>query len=226
MNQITLPVSALKSALPGFSKIIGKRRALPVLEHIRVNRDNQGDVSLQVTDLDSHAIYHVPEAQAGAPIDVLVPFEPLNKLVKGLGNQDVVQLIPDGKKQVTLKYPLAGSFMEQKLDTLPADEFPPTPKITKPDTQMEPGFGLALKQALACCSDSRPGLQGAYVDVEDKQLHYIVASNGSALFAANSFTFGLQKSVIIPDSKFLNWTDLMDDGCRLAVEGKSGDLEA
>jgi hypothetical protein len=45
-----------------------------------------------------------------------------------------------------------------------------------------------------------------------------VASNGTALFAANSFTFGLQKSVIIPDSKFLNWTDLMENGCQFAVE--------
>jgi hypothetical protein len=38
------------------------------------------------------------------------------------------------------------------------------------------------------------------------------------LFSANSFIFDLQKSVIIPESKFLDWTDLMDEGCKLAVE--------
>jgi hypothetical protein len=56
------------------------------------------------------------------------------------------------------------------------------------------------------------------LDVADKKLHYIVATNGRALFSANSFAFDLQKSVIIPESKFLNWTDLMDEGCKLAVE--------
>ena len=56
------------------------------------------------------------------------------------------------------------------------------------------------------------------MDVADQQQHYIVASDGAALFAANSFAFDLPKSVIVPDSKFLNWTELMDDGCRLAVE--------
>jgi hypothetical protein len=54
--------------------------------------------------------------------------------------------------------------------------------------------------------------------VGDKKLHYIASTNGRILFSANSFAFDLQKSVIIPDSKFLNWTDLMDDGCKLAVE--------
>ena len=206
--------------MPGFSKIIGRRSSLPVLEHIRFTRDANGGVNLTATDLDSHAIYHVTKTQDGAPLDVLVPFEPLNKLVKGLGNQDVIQLTMDGKKQIHVKYPLAGSFMEQKLDTLPADEFPPLPKITKPGVLLGPEFGVAIKQALQCClqNTSRPELCGAYVDVSDKKLHYIVASNGTALFAANSFTFGLQKSVIIPDSKFLNWTDLMENGCQLAVE--------
>ena len=220
MNEITLPVSELKTALPGLSKIIGRRSTLPVLEHIRLTRDNNGDVSLQATDLDAHAIYHVPESQPGAPWDVLVPFEPLNKLVKGLGNKEVVSFIPDGKNKLKLRYPLGGSFMEQKLDTLATDEFPPLPKITKPDTQLGPEFGVALKQALQCCSNdsSRYVLRGACMDAEDKKLHYIISTNGRILFSANSFAFDFKKSVIIPDSKFLNWTDLMDDGCKLAVE--------
>ena len=205
MNEITLPVSELKSALPGFHKIIGKRLALPVLGHLRLNRDSQGGVSLHVTDLDSHAIYHLPETQAGAPMDLLVPFAPLNQLVRRLASQEVVHFIPDGKQQILVKYPLAGSLMEQKLNTLPADEFPPLPKIhPKSGQPMGPEFGVAVKQALACCSRSRPELQGVGVDVEDKQQHYVVASDGTALFAANSFAFDLQHPVIIPDSKLTN----------------------
>jgi len=79
---------------------------------------------------------------------------------------------------------------------------------------------VALKQALQCCSEdpTRSVLRGACMSVDDKKLHYIVGTNGRILFSANSFAFDIQKSVIIPDSKFLNWTDLMDDGCKLAVE--------
>jgi len=220
MNQITLPAAELKQALSGLNKIVGRRSTLPVLEHIRLTRDRNGDVNLEATDLDAHAIYHVPESQDGTPLDMLVPFEPLNKLVKGLGSKEVVSFTPDGKNKLKLRYPLGGSFMEQKLNTLATDEFPPLPKITTPDTQLGPEFGVALKQALHCCSNdpTRSVLRGVCMDVGDKKLHYIASTNGRILFSANSFAFNLPQSVIIPDSKFLNWTDLMDDGCKLAVE--------
>ena len=78
---------------------------------------------------------------------------------------------------------------------------------------MEAGFGLALRQALECCSEdsSRYILRGACLDVRESKLHYVVASNGRCLFSANSFCFDLKKSVVIPDSKFLEWPDLMDE---------------
>jgi DNA polymerase III sliding clamp (beta) subunit (PCNA family) len=220
MNEISVPVSQLKSALPGFGKIISRRAGLPVLHHLRLTRDEQGGVQLGATDLDSHAIYHVPETSPGAPLDLLVPFEPLNQLVKGLGHAEVVSFSPDGKKSVKIKYPLGGSLMEQPLDTLPAEEFPLRPRITTADLPMGPEFGPALQQALQCCSEdpTRPTLRGAFVDVTDKKLHYIVGTNGRILYSANSFAFDLPQSVIIPDSKFLEWTDLMAAGCRLAVE--------
>ena len=220
MNTITLPVSDLKTALPGFSKIIGKRSTLPVLAHLRLTRDRTGGVSLAATDLDAHAIYHLPELQEGAPLDLLVPFEPLNKLVKGLGGKDAVSFSLDGKDKLKLRYPLGGSLMDQTLNSLPVAEFPPLPKISQPDNPLGPEFGLAIKQALQCCCDnpSRPELQGACLDVEDKKAHYVVSANGRLLFSTNSFAFDLKKSITIPDSKFLSWTDLMDTGCTLAVE--------
>ena len=78
---------------------------------------------------------------------------------------------------------------------------------------LEPGFGLALRQALECCSEdsTRYILKGACLDVRDKKLHYVVGTNGRCLFSANSFCFDLKKSVVIPDSKFLEWPDLLDE---------------
>src|SRR5258706_5508701 len=91
----------------------------------------------------------------------------------------------------------------------------------QPGTPLELGFGLALKQALGCCSDdsSRYVLTGACLDVTEKKTHHIVGTNGRQLFSANSFCFDLKEPVIIPNSKFLNWTDLMDEEpCTLSVE--------
>ena len=77
---------------------------------------------------------------------------------------------------------------------------------------MESGFGLALRQALECCSEdsSRYILKGACLDVRESKLHYVLGTNGRHLFSANSFCFDLKKSVVIPDSKFLEWPDFMD----------------
>jgi DNA polymerase III sliding clamp (beta) subunit (PCNA family) len=220
-KEITLPVSELREALPGFSKIIGKSRTLPVLQSVKVSRDAGGKVSLQATDLDSVATYTVKDQQAGAPVEILVPLETLNKTVKGLNAEDTIGLVREDKERVRICYTIGGSAVAQSISTTPVEEFPPEPKITQPASPLEAGFGTALKQALQCCSEetSRPVINGACLDVRDKKFHYIIGTNGRCLFSANSFAFNLPKSVIIPDSKFLNWTDLMDDtACSLAVE--------
>ena len=95
------------------------------------------------------------------------------------------------------------------------------PKVSQPSILLEPGFGLALRQALDCCSedDTRYILKGACLDVRDKKLHYVVGANGRCLFSANSFCFDLKKSVIIPDSKFIRWPDLIgQEPASLSVE--------
>jgi hypothetical protein len=68
-------------------------------------------------------------------------------------------------------------------------------------------------QAFECCSEdsSRYILKGACLDVRESKLHYVVGTNGRCLFSANSFCFDLKKSVVIPDSKFLEWPDFMDE---------------
>jgi hypothetical protein len=220
-SAITLNVSDLKStALPGLGKLVGRSRTLPVLQTVRVTRDLKGDVSLQSTDLDSHAIFHVPETQEGAPIDMLVPFEPLNRLIKTLGGKDTITLQREGKNKVKVHYQVSGSEMDQSFESLPVDEFPPTPVVNQKPFAVGPEFGLAVKQAFQCASQeqSRQVLHGASLDVHDAQAHYIVGTNGRILFSANSFTFPFKKSVTVPNCKFLAQTDLLDGDCMLAVE--------
>ena len=119
-----------------------------------------------------------------------------------------------------LRYSIGGSLVERTINSLSADEFPPTPIVNQPAMPLESGFGLALRQALECCSEdsSRAILKGACLDVTDKKFHYVVGTNGRCLYSANSFCFDLKKSVVIPDSKFLEWPDLMDEAATLSVE--------
>ena len=212
MKEIILPVVALKEALPGLNKIVSKRAALPVLQHIRLARNAEGIISIQATDLDSFCTYTAKEPQPGPAIEMLVPLDQLARTAKSLKPEDTIAFIQDGKDKVKLRHSIGGSLVERNLNTLPADQFPPQPTINQPAIPLEPGFGLALRQALECCSEdtSRAILKGACLDVTDRKFHYVVGTNGRCLFSANSFCFDLQKSVVIPDSKFLEWPDLLD----------------
>ena len=212
-KEIVIPVSELKAALPGLSKIVSKRSTLPVLQSVRVARDAEGKVSLMGTDLDGFATYTVTEPQAGEAVEFLMPLDQLFKTVKSLKAEGTLGLTPESKEKVKLRYSIAGNPVEQNVNTLPANEFPPVPKFTQPAIPLQPGFGLALRQALECCSEdsSRYILKGACLDVRDPKLHYVVGTNGRCLFSANSFGFDLKKSVVIPDSRFVEWPDLLDE---------------
>jgi DNA polymerase III sliding clamp (beta) subunit (PCNA family) len=214
MNQeIAIPVCDLKAALPGLSKIVGKSRTLPVLQSVRVARDAEGKVSLMATDLDAFATYTVKEPQPGPTMEILLAFDQLTKTAKGLKSEGTITLIPDGKEKVKLWYSIGGNQVRQTVNALPANEFPPVPKVNQPPLPLEPGFGLALRQAIECCSEdsTRRILNGACLDVRESKLHYIVGTNGRRLFSATSFCFDLKKSVVIPDSKFLEWPELLDE---------------
>lgn len=212
-KEIVIPVCDLKAALPGLNRIVSKKSTLPVLQAVRVARDAEGKISIMATDLDAFATYTVKEPQSGPVMEILLPFDQLTKTAKSMKPEGTITLIPDGKEKVKLWYSIAGNQVRQSVNSLPADEFPPVPKINQPSIPLESGFGLALRQALQCCSEdsSRYILKGACLDVRENRQHYVVGTNGRCLFSANSFCFDLKKSVVIPDSKFLEWPDLLDE---------------
>lgn len=224
--EITLPVAELKQVLPGFSKLVSKSRTLPVLQSVRVQRDTQGVVTIEGTDLDAHLAYRLKDAQAGKPVEVLVPFDSLTKTAKG--SSETLTLIPDGKDKIRLRYQIGNSPVEQRISCPETKEWPAAPKITAPSVALDPHFGATLKEALQCASDesSRPVLKGACLDVTDPKGHYLVGTNGRILFAANSFSFDLKQSIIIPNSKFLLWNGFdTEDGCQVVVQNDPKDKE-
>lgn len=214
MNPITLelPVAELKTALTGLSKIISKRTTLPVLEHLRVTRTDNGAVTLQATDLDATAVYQAEQTSPGEPCDFLVPFERLNQLVKG--SKAPVQLTVAAKDKVQVRTVIGLSAMEQTLTTLPVDEYPPIPKVHGQTIPMDASFRDAFRQALDCCSDdsSRPVIHHVCLDPRSRDGHYIAATDGRHLYAANSFRFDLKEPVLIPDQAFLRWNKFLENG--------------
>jgi DNA polymerase III sliding clamp (beta) subunit (PCNA family) len=218
MNQITLPVSELKSALAGLGRVIHRKSTLPVLQTLKLSRNSAGRVSLSATDLDAFVTYHVEQPHPGEALDVLLPFEQVNKTVKG-ANGDVV-VIAESKQSVRLRYQIGGSPLEQSIATTAVEEFPPEPKITEPPVTMPETFGETLRQAFETSStdSSRFVLQGAYLDVEQPACHTIVSTNGRSLYAANSFSFGLKKSLNLMRHKFLAWPGFLEGESQLAVQ--------
>ena len=219
---IELPAAELKTALTGLGKVISKRTTLPVLEHLRVTRTGNGVVLLQATDLDTFVRYEAEKLGGSEPCEFLVPFEPLNKLVKG--GKEPVQIIMEPKNKVRLKTYVGSSPMEQTLDTLPVDEFPPTPLTSGKVVPTDATFRDSLRQALDCCSDdgSRHVIQHVCLDTRYAEGHYLAATDGRHLFSANSFHFDLKEPVLIPNQPFLRWNKFMEDGVgELSLKPKS-----
>jgi DNA polymerase III sliding clamp (beta) subunit (PCNA family) len=220
-TEITLPVPDLKSALSGLNKLVGRKTTLPVLSHIKVTRRLDGLVTLQGTDLDAHATFILNGNQPGPAVELLVPLEQLNNALKcSSGTKQDVALVCEGKA-TKLRYFLGGNPVHQPVNTLPVKEWPPMPEITVDGQPLQPGFGQALKEAMQCCSEdeSRHTLRGACLDARDPKAHYIVGTNGSFLYSANTFAFPIKEDIIIPDSKFIRGSGLLDEEpCSLSVQ--------
>ena len=220
-TEIALPVQELKQALSGFNRMVGRKTTLPVLSHVRISRNTTGQVKLQATDLDAHATYTLGASQTGEAADLLVPLEQLNKAFKSsCATKQDLALVCEGKN-TRLRYFIGGNPVLQPINTLPVEEWPPHPEITEVPKALQPGFGLALKQAMQCCSEdpTRQLLRGACLDARETQGHYIVGTNGRFLYSANSFTFPLKDAIIVPDSKFISGSGFLDnEPCYLAVQ--------
>src|SRR6266480_707093 len=214
MNQITLPVSELKTALLGLSKIISKRAVLPVLQHVRVERLADGALTISATDLDAFASCRFDQGGEGNVEAILVPFIPLHSVVKGCAGKENIGLEKSKGDEVLIHYQIGGQQAEQQVPSLPAEEWPPVPKISAERVLLNGALRSALLEALKCAStdETRYVLRGAYIDVSEKQSHYVVATDGRHLYSSNSFHVPIQSSVIIPDHRFLAWKELPKDG--------------
>lgn len=211
--EITLPLSELKSALPGFARIIPRRPTLPVLGSLKITHSTDGTIHLAGTNLDVYLDYCCTSTPQSQEKSVLVPFDLLQRVVKGCSSTGLVALTSDGNR-TTLTYPLAGQLVEQSVPVVAPEDWPTAPAVDGTQEVLEDSFKTAVSNALACCSEDqgRASLQGAWIDVTDPKAHYVMGTDGRHLFAANSFKLTLPESLLLPHEKFLDWAGFKDDG--------------
>ena len=205
--KLTVPRVELKEALSGLSKVVNQRAAIPVLACVRLDAEGQS-VRLTGTSIDQTAVYAITVAEpVPAPIAVLIPLAELQAVLKTAQGPDIE--IEPGKDAVTLTATVAGQSIGRRVETPDLKDWPDL--AAAGDTQpVEPGFLASLRRALTFAStdDNRPLLKAAFLDVEVKAGHRIVATDSRRLTVLPCGILPLAESVIVPSTRFLNWSKL------------------
>jgi DNA polymerase III sliding clamp (beta) subunit (PCNA family) len=208
---LEIPAGTLKNAFAGLSKIVSGRTTLPVLACVRIEADANGSARFQVTDLDSFATCELPATSPTGFPPCLIPFEPLNRIIKGTKNS--LRLLNE-KDKVNVQSMVGTATVAQSLATVPLAEWPVAPAPIKPTFCGNATFKKSLREALECSStdSSRYVINGACLDLSQPGCHCIIGTDGRHLYSANTFRFELPKSVIVPARKFLAWPGFSADG--------------
>lgn len=208
--KLIIPRSELKEALAGLSKVVNQRASIPILACARLDAEGQ-IVRLTGTDISQTVVYEIAVAEpVSAPVSVLISLAELQAVMKTAQGPDI-EIEPD-KDAVTLTATVAGQGIGRRVETHDINDWPElaVPADTKP---VEPGFLASLQQALrfASADDSRPLLKAAYLDVDAKAGHRIVATDSRRLTVLPCGILPLAESAIIPASRFLGWPKLEGD---------------
>lgn len=205
--KLLIPRSHLKDAVAGLAKVVNQRASIPILAHVRIDAEGKS-IRLTGTDLNQVATYEIALAEpVSAPISVLIPLDALQSVLKTAQGLNIE--IEPGKDAVTIMAEVAGQNIGRRVETPDIKDWPElaVPADTKP---VEPGFLPSLRQALTFASsdDSRPLLKSAYLDVDPKKGHRIVATDSRRLSVFPCGILPLAESAIVPSTKFLNWSKL------------------
>ena len=214
MSPIALPIAELKPALTGLAKVINRHCALPVLNHIKIERTKDGWIGLTATNLDQFVTVRLEQPAECEPATLLVPFDELFKLSKTCPKSDSLLIRDIRDSKVGIQYPVGNEVAESRVDSLTSDEFPATPQIKGESAAVPDSLRASIHQAMECVSidETRLILNGACIDVSDPKAQYVVGTDGRHLFSSNSFSLPLKESLLIPNHKFLGWKEFNNDG--------------
>ena len=213
MSKIALPIAELKPALTGLGKVVSKRCTLPVLSHLKIERTKDGWTAITGTDLDAFVTVRLEQPSDGATLSLLVPYDELLKITKNCQKTDTL-LVPGDDKAAIIEYAIGSQLAEAKVASLPVEEFPEIPRIKGEPVPVNDALRQSIHEALDCAStdETRLILNSAFIDVSKPDGHYVVGTNGSILFASNSFKLPMKDCFILPTHKFIEWKEFSKDG--------------
>ena len=226
MQPINLPMAELKPALIGLAKVIDKNANLPVLASVKVERTREGWITLTGSDLQRFVTCRLEQPTDGEPVSVVLPYNELLKTANKCASHDTVALSTSNEPgSVSLRYPVGKQFAEHRCESIPAQDFPDTPRVKGEPVPVNDELRQIIHEAMECAStdETRLILNGVFIDVSDPKCNQVVATDGRHLFASNSFSLPLKDSICIPDHKFLGWKGFNSDGewqVRLSTEAK------
>ena len=210
MIDITLPRNELKDAVAGFTKVITCKSTLPVLGCVRFDTDSDGIVA-QVTDLDQTVEYRFNGSSIRRGGACIVPLASLKDLAKG-SKTEQVEIKQESPLHLVLTNNVAGHAVRQVIGSMELDEWPTLQSSI--ETEPASGFIEAYRRLLPFSStdETRQLITGVYVEVgKGTKPITMTATDGRRLVSQNSMSLPINQSIIVPASKFLQWSKLPGD---------------
>ena len=204
--KLLIPRFHLKDAIAGLAKVVNQRASIPILACVRLDAEGNA-IRLTGTDLNQAATYEIAAESASAPVSVLIPLDALQSVLKTAQGLSIE--IEPCKDAVTIAAEVAGQNIGRRVETPDVKDWPEL-AVSADTKPVESGFLPSLRQALTFASsdDSRPLLKSAYLDVDAKKGHRIVATDSRRLTVLPCGILPLAESMIVPSTKFLNWSRL------------------
>lgn len=198
---ITVDRQALAGALSTLNRTVERRSTVPILTHILLAADGDGQATLTATDLDLVASARIEAS--GGKLAMAAPAETLRQLVARAPGDDVtVEIAGDGAQAV-----VASGRARSKVNLLPAADFPQwaprdySCRIELAGAELADIFGRPLPAVLTGKSASaRSYLCGIHLGDEGDDLA-AVATDGHQLIRRIVSGAGgrLPQGIIVPD---------------------------
>ena len=158
---ITIPVSELKPALAGLTKVVSNKSRLECLRCVRVDATPER-TTLLGTDLDIFARVRLPEAKCDAPASFLLPFERLQAIARRFNARTILNIEPG-----RIFCDLGTGRVSEDIECPDIEEFPMEFAVETALVPMPESFARRVVETMGCSStdETRYILNGILLDV-------------------------------------------------------------
>ncbi|MEO6610713.1 MAG: DNA polymerase III subunit beta [Chitinophagaceae bacterium] len=179
MKKLVISSDSISAAMKKLALAVNSKSILPILRNVYC-KVNKGGVQFITSDQEITISYTCEADTEGAPFEMLIPFDFLNKVSGLLKGEPIAIELPS-----TRKAKITGSddiFELNSLDKL--DEYPEVPAVPKKNRlKLEKGFIDLLSKSMDTCAKDAAieALQFSCLDIQEKEIN-LVSTDTMALF--------------------------------------------